>query len=455
MIKVSSSQIQLRFDLAEQGLVVKEPIASAFQGYLLKSPAYISLDEILDMKKKPTKRMRLLLCCYLARAFRDFYGSGWMEVSWTKRDVFFMFDPESNIPTGIYFHEPFLKAFHPEPARKVIKSSFALASFRLHQFPNILALGIMLMEIELGLKIENYDPKCYDEHGKLDVNIAYLTAQSIFAEKPELWEQNDTFNVVRGVIATCLATSPAGDPFWEFRDGEHKSRLRDAINKQIVGRLQKQCRETWWTDKLDPETWEAPVYPIGINSDALPRPFQSVPPLPAVLASSIHSRMLIGHRHTSAPPLAANASQPERWANRLVVPIPWRAQLRTSPSAPNLSSVDWFHQLETNMNSALRIRDSERDALAARVKVAILDTGLDSEFSEGIRKARRIAKYYDFVDETSSSPRDDSGHGTRIFQLMQKVCEAAEFYIGRVWESGRMSERTPGLMEKVRPFRCL
>jgi hypothetical protein len=106
--------------------------------------------------------------------------------------------------------------------------------------------------------------------------------------------------------------------------------------------------------------------------------------------------------------------------------------------------------LNEKMTSVLRIKDNTRDAHSPRVKIGILDTGLDSTYTEAFRKANRIEQYHDFVDPKSTSPKDNTGHGTRIFLLMKKVYEDAEFYIGRVWENSHMTTATPKLVEQVR-----
>lgn len=99
------------------------------------------------------------------------------------------------------------------------------------------------------------------------------------------------------------------------------------------------------------------------------------------------------------------------------------------------------------MNAIVRIKDSERDSQSQPVRIAILDTGIDSKFSQ----SKRIKHYHDFISGNHASYHDNTGHGTKVFQLILKVCDVAEFYIGRVWEGKQATTQTPRLMEKVSP----
>lgn len=216
--------------------------------------------------------MRLLLCYQLSKAFWRFYGSDWMARPWTKEKVHFMFDARSNKPRGVLLNDPYLTIFDPISLSSKDKTETAkLPSIRSHQFPKILALGIMLIEIELGLKIENhFDPDCYDKNGGLSINATHTTGRLIYDEKRELWDERETFEPVQRVIETCLAINPDGDPFMNYKDDNKKgvSDLRDAIYRHIVSPLETLCVDTWWKRESDPEKWDIPSFKIVNNSNS-------------------------------------------------------------------------------------------------------------------------------------------------------------------------------------------
>jgi hypothetical protein len=99
-------------------------------------------------------------------------------------------------------------------------------------------------------------------------------------------------------------------------------------------------------------------------------------------------------------------------------------------------SEEWLTELTTRCHSLL---DDFRDGIQ-HVRVAILDTGIDSAHPE---IARRIGKYNvirDVVDFTEGSPRrtfpetglDKAGHGTHVASLLIRVAPNAGVYVGRI-----------------------
>lgn len=96
----------------------------------------------------------------------------------------------------------------------------------------------------------------------------------------------------------------------------------------------------------------------------------------------------------------------------------------------------WFEDLK-EINENL---DSERRYKFKRVKIAILDTGINmanSAFDTDEAK-RRIVKQEDFLkdagDPSRAEARDMCGHGTHCAGLLRKVAPAADIYVARVAE---------------------
>jgi subtilisin family serine protease len=71
------------------------------------------------------------------------------------------------------------------------------------------------------------------------------------------------------------------------------------------------------------------------------------------------------------------------------------------------------------------------------VKIAVLDTGIDSKhpFINGAMKTRRIKAAKSFVN-TNSSTEDTFGHGTHVAKLLLDVAPEAELYVAKVAEEG-------------------
>jgi hypothetical protein len=98
-------------------------------------------------------------------------------------------------------NEPFLST---SIGSMMITETAVNNNFREHPFPDILALGILLIEIELRLKIEDYfTPDCYDIDGQLTINAKHIAASELY-ENPVLWEEKETSDGLRDAIKVCL-----------------------------------------------------------------------------------------------------------------------------------------------------------------------------------------------------------------------------------------------------------
>lgn len=110
-----------------------------------------------------------------------------------------------------------------------------------------------------------------------------------------------------------------------------------------------------------------------------------------------------------------------------------------------LNSDDWFEQLQ-KLNSAIRITQRNRDQESRPTRIAVLDTGISSDFPG----SGNVKGFKDFVNDTSAGYHDSTGHGTSVVRVMLKTYNAAEVYIGRVWERATKTDDTPDLMAQVR-----
>lgn len=218
---------------------------------------------------------KLLLSCILAKAVWQFYDSKWMQREWTKDTVHFTFERRSSTPKGIFINEPFLSARFDG-----CHQPRGVDNYRSHLFPKILALGIMFLEIEFAIKIENY--WMLDDLGpdsEPTVNADHIAAIDVF-NKIELWEERETFGAFRDVIGACL-TPDNFNQFWNDVQG-----LRDAFKKYIVNPLQA-LYETAWEN---PGTSHIRVIKLD-SSDlfllAATETARSVSPLPAPLPTPL------------------------------------------------------------------------------------------------------------------------------------------------------------------------
>ncbi|KAJ3938315.1 uncharacterized protein N0V96_011560, partial [Colletotrichum fioriniae] len=337
----------------------------------------------------------------LSNAVWQFYDSIWMRKEWNKGNIHFMLERRGNTAKAVYVDEPFLLAHFDEPE----SLSEEKMRFRYHPLPKVLALGIMMLEVELGLKIEDYcqnRPECYDADGNLTVNATHIIAMEIF-KTSGLWEEKETFEPLKELIGTCLTA----DPFRSI--AEHPGRIRDAIHRHVVAPLKK-LFETAWGDFE-----KSAVRPIRVQSEGAAMPLN---------AGLQHLAISAGGRDRNMTMLPAKGSVCEAEAS----------------SAP--TSDKWFDRLE-RLKIVTRLSPSQRDASYAPARVAILDTGIEKRYSSS------IVDFRDFVDYRNVKPCDSTGHGTYAFSMLQRVHLEAQVFVGRVFENTVANDDTARIMAKA------
>ena len=152
-----------------------------------------------------------------------------------------------------------------------------LTKGRSHKCPKILALGILLLEIELDIKIEmKRQSKYLRPDGQPNLNTDYSTAMDLF-ENEKLWRDRSTLAHHRAVIGYCL--KPAN-----FRGCTNTHEEREALYKHVVVPLETTVKTAW------PDLDEKTIDPIVVSDklqitnpklpeyQQLPRPMKQLQP---------------------------------------------------------------------------------------------------------------------------------------------------------------------------------
>jgi subtilisin family serine protease len=90
---------------------------------------------------------------------------------------------------------------------------------------------------------------------------------------------------------------------------------------------------------------------------------------------------------------------------------------------------------------------SRRNPRDPRVRVAILDTGINKEGLTTDQQERIIAMR-DWTSEGSDMV-DTTGHGTFIASLILNMAEACHLYVGKVFNSSDSNDETPEHVAEV------
>ncbi|KAK1540415.1 extracellular alkaline serine protease [Colletotrichum paranaense] len=412
-------QAQLR--LVNQGDSLGVQQCAPLSRFFCPQTSSIKLSEILG--DQLTRKQRLTIAYRLANAVWQFYDSTWMRREWNKDTIHFMLERRGNTAKAVYVDEPFLSAhFHePEPL------SEDKMRFRYHPLPKVLALGIMMLEVELGLKIEDHcqnRPECYDADGNLTVNATHIIAMEIF-KSSDLWEEKETFEPLKELIGNCLTADP-------FRNiVEHPRRIRDAIYSHVVVPLKK-LYETAWGDFE-----KSAVRPIRMQSEGAAVPLNAGLQRLAISAGDRHRTM------TMLPAKGSVCEAEVRFVHSCQVFVDvFEVDMANVNRSSAPTSDKWFDKFE-GLKLVTRLSPSQRDASYAPARVAILDTGIDKRYSPS------IVDFRDFVDYRNVKPLDSTGHGTYTFSLLQRVHPEAQVFVGRVFKEGHANDDTASIMAKA------
>lgn len=227
--------------------------------HFLLDASSVSLATILDTRKLHGDiRIKLLLSFLLAKAVWKFYDSNWMTSNWTKDSIHFMREA-ANLSPAVQdvmtcIHRPYYAtefANQPPPETQNDSSAGQMSSsgglsMASHCYPKILALGIMLLEIELGKGIEHFikdnKPMENDDHYNAGMIIS-----------SDMWKDLNAFQAMKEIIEVCIKPDTG-------RLGDDISCARKNLYTHIVAPLERLFRQAW-SDDGDPETFcPNPIY---------------------------------------------------------------------------------------------------------------------------------------------------------------------------------------------------
>ncbi|UKZ93088.1 uncharacterized protein TrAFT101_008020 [Trichoderma asperellum] len=239
------------------------------------------LAELLHYSKL-TDRNKAILSYLLVESVWQYYDCGWEN--WSTETVQFMSQRArlNDSSEVVYVNQPFLHAkFDKRMIEETInglntankgsvkrgeldKSQPAVTlssnSTLFHKYPKLLALGIMLLEIQLGRKLESFEtPDIYEK----DPSIARHRLASAILEDEFLWPPENAWIVIKEIIEMCIDNRKAK----AILKGDTRE-VRQKIYEQIVVPLRVFILEAWKQkdiEDVDPVTIEKAWKPKGIE----------------------------------------------------------------------------------------------------------------------------------------------------------------------------------------------
>ncbi|KAJ4315280.1 hypothetical protein N0V84_008435 [Fusarium piperis] len=189
------------------------------------------LGEICESTNELTEKMKEVLSWLLVKAVWQYYSSPWMREPWDKESVHFLFErrrtDEGEELVGIFLNEPLLSvSIVPSPRGTEVKNPGhhltaagkkpgrpLLFARPLHPIPKILALGIMLVEIQLGRPIESLysEPEWsqYCPKGRANPNTNFKICKALIAKQHFFADISDPLeNLIRNCIQPNILFVP-------------------------------------------------------------------------------------------------------------------------------------------------------------------------------------------------------------------------------------------------------
>lgn len=142
----------------------------------------MSLASLLKNNRKLKMKEKRILPVILAHSLLLFCDSPWLSKDWGKEHIHFY--STSGRKDDFDIRRPFLSTKFEDSEQENEEENDAKKDleFRVHPVPSILALGILLLEIELESCLEDHYTEDVLVDGSWNVNTDYLTALKLFED---------------------------------------------------------------------------------------------------------------------------------------------------------------------------------------------------------------------------------------------------------------------------------
>ncbi|CZR67281.1 uncharacterized protein PAC_17180 [Phialocephala subalpina] len=355
----------------------------------LKPVEGTSLAKLLDEASRITRRVKVLLAYTVARSVWQYYNTYWMSSPWTHEVIYFI--EEKDKGNNYYKLHPYFSV-HFKKHHDLIRDFYTGPDLTF-RYPNVLALGMLLIEIGTGKPFKELDQSTqWDETQINDLWSLAWTA----AAKSNLG--NATHETYAAVVQSCLDDDLFGEAPFDEANPEKNLEIRRAIlYSKIV--LPLETLVDSFRDDLE-------LHEIQKQPNA---PFRHGRPNDAKLGLSGKEN---GTTCLNTDPafLSPDVCGTGRWTPEY-----------------------WLKKIDGINEGLMTLSGLHHDT--ARIKIAILDTGcnMHAEFFSFCTddEDRLEGHWYDWVSN-EPQPIDEHGHGTALVTLMLRMVRNAEIFVARV-----------------------
>jgi hypothetical protein len=195
-----------------------------------------------------TAKMKVTLAYIIARSIWRFYDSDWMNPAWSRESIHFMQEPLPNDQTTIalYACKPYFSVRFMDVASN--DGEFSDLDGKIHRYPRVLALGILLIEIGLGCSFQ----RVFSSQNP-NVNADWLAARDI-SKNSKAWSSFD-YSTYRTAVENCLdrgifekAAFTNGQTAEQYKRGLEQRRA--ILYERVIYHLELLVKGTGWSEHL-------------------------------------------------------------------------------------------------------------------------------------------------------------------------------------------------------------
>ena len=358
----------------------------------LRNTAHISLSELIrnGLFHRVSQKDRFLLSYIIANSILSLYQGPWVDDTWTKDRIFFL--TQAGDSSNPDLRKPLLSTTCIAADHTHVQTE----PDNIHPEPRVAALGIVMLEIALGMAIESRR-----DDGPLTSNTDLLNAFQLVDQM-----QLDRNAIPKHVLAikTCL------QPEDILEDDLSIELKQQSLHANIVAPLEAVLTAySIQTEDLD--------LTLGDNQDV---------PLPSPRAA-LDRRNSTTTSMQSVGSINSTTINPE---------IPSIEELRTSDSLP---AKRWFEDLENFVFPLIQ------DEPIPKSRIAILDSGIDLSSEVQCAWEDRLT-YRSWIEGDGTNGTDILGHGTHAAGLLLKVSPHSDIFVARITQRGELN---PDIISEV------
>lgn len=186
-----------------------------------------TLDHLLRHESQRKLKERRILAVIFAHSLLYLCDSNWLNREWDKTQISFF----SSAPDQLNL-KPYLMAQF-----QALEEEHDGSEMQLHPSPAILALGILLLELQIWGTIESRRiSEDLTEDGSVNVNTNLLTAERVFQEA-----DGEIFENYRKAVRACLDCDFLDEDEVNFND----EGFRSLVYANIVAPLERELYQGW------------------------------------------------------------------------------------------------------------------------------------------------------------------------------------------------------------------